>query len=106
MTGKRLIPGVLINVFPEELTDAIAEDWGGKPFVDLRAGWKHILDNYPEVRRVLRLLNVTRLIRCRLTQIGQWQPALAGEATLSSESLAVQIRHLLILRSQLDPGPS
>ncbi|KAF7985586.1 hypothetical protein HWV62_3875 [Athelia sp. TMB] len=32
-----------------EFTDAIAEDWGGKPFIDLRAGWQHVLDNYPEV---------------------------------------------------------
>lgn len=32
-----------------ELTDAIRKDWGGKPFVDLRKGWKYILDNYPEV---------------------------------------------------------
>jgi len=33
-----------------DLTDAIKEDWGGKPFVDLRKGWKYILDNYPQVR--------------------------------------------------------
>ena len=32
-----------------ELTDAISEDWGGKPFIDLRRGWQYILDNYPEV---------------------------------------------------------
>ena len=32
-----------------ELTNAISEDWGGKPFVDLRKGWQYILDNYPEV---------------------------------------------------------
>jgi len=32
-----------------EFTDAIAEDWGGKPFIDLINGWKHILKNYPEV---------------------------------------------------------
>jgi hypothetical protein len=30
-------------------TDAIAEDWGGKPFVDLKNGWQHVLDKYPEV---------------------------------------------------------
>ena len=34
--------------FPD-LTDAIAKDWGGKPFVDLRKGWQYILDNYPQV---------------------------------------------------------
>ncbi|KAI8986222.1 alpha/beta-hydrolase [Trametes punicea] len=32
-----------------EFTDAIKEDWGGKPFVDLQKGWKYVLDNYPEV---------------------------------------------------------
>ena len=33
-----------------DLTDAIKEDWGGKPFVDLRKGWEYILGNYPQVR--------------------------------------------------------
>ena len=32
-----------------ELTDAIAEDWGGKPFVDMQKGWKYALAKYPEV---------------------------------------------------------
>ncbi|KAF7980487.1 hypothetical protein HWV62_37978 [Athelia sp. TMB] len=36
------------STFGQEFTDAIAEDWGGKPFIDLRAGWQHVLDNYPE----------------------------------------------------------
>ncbi|KAF7298860.1 Dipeptidyl-peptidase 5 [Mycena indigotica] len=45
---------VMINptgstTFGQELTDAIAEDWGGKPFVDLIAGWKYILDAYPQI---------------------------------------------------------
>ena len=31
-----------------ELTDAIAEDWGGKPFVDMQKGWKYALAKYPE----------------------------------------------------------
>ena len=35
-----------------DLTDAITEDWGGKPFVDLRKGWQYILDNYPQVGRL------------------------------------------------------
>ncbi|KAI0688887.1 alpha/beta-hydrolase [Earliella scabrosa] len=35
--------------FGQEFTDAIKEDWGGKPFVDLQAGWKHVLENFPEV---------------------------------------------------------
>ncbi|KAK7048493.1 dipeptidyl-peptidase 5 [Favolaschia claudopus] len=37
------------TTFGQELTDAIKEDWGGKPFVDLRAGWKYILDTYPQI---------------------------------------------------------
>ncbi|KAG6814233.1 hypothetical protein H0H92_015348 [Tricholoma furcatifolium] len=34
---------------PNEFTDAIAEDWGGKPFVDMQKGWKHALEAYPEI---------------------------------------------------------
>ena len=34
----------------QELTDSIAEDWGGKPFVDLKKGWEYFLDQYPQVR--------------------------------------------------------
>ncbi|PFH53996.1 hypothetical protein AMATHDRAFT_53711 [Amanita thiersii Skay4041] len=37
------------TTFGQAFTDAIAEDWGGKPFVDLQHGWKFILDNYPQV---------------------------------------------------------
>ncbi|KAJ8507119.1 hypothetical protein ONZ45_g10479 [Pleurotus djamor] len=45
---------VLINptgstTFGQEFTDAIAEDWGGKPFVDMQKGWKYVLEEYPEV---------------------------------------------------------
>ncbi|KAJ7147076.1 Alpha/Beta hydrolase protein [Mycena crocata] len=45
---------VLINptgstTFGQEFTDGIAEDWGGKPFVDLIAGWKYVLDSYPQI---------------------------------------------------------
>ena len=35
-----------------EFTDAIAEDWGGKPFVDMIAGWKYVLDSYPQARHI------------------------------------------------------
>ncbi|KAJ3932308.1 MAG: Alpha/Beta hydrolase protein [Lentinula lateritia] len=35
--------------FGQAFTDAIAGDWGGKPFVDLQKGWKYVLENYPEV---------------------------------------------------------
>lgn len=32
-----------------DFTDAIAKDWGGKPFVDLQKGWKYALEKYPEI---------------------------------------------------------
>jgi dipeptidyl aminopeptidase/acylaminoacyl peptidase len=35
--------------FGQAFTDAIAGDWGGKPFVDMQKGWKYVLDNYSEV---------------------------------------------------------
>ncbi|KXN88269.1 Dipeptidyl-peptidase 5 [Leucoagaricus sp. SymC.cos] len=35
--------------FGQELTDAIKEDWGGKPFEDLIRGWKYALEKYPEI---------------------------------------------------------
>jgi dipeptidyl aminopeptidase/acylaminoacyl peptidase len=35
--------------FGQALTDAIAEDWGGAPFIDMRAGWTEFLKRYPEV---------------------------------------------------------
>ncbi|KAI0822032.1 alpha/beta-hydrolase [Trametes gibbosa] len=34
--------------FGQELTNAIKEDWGGKPFVDLQKGWKYVIENVPE----------------------------------------------------------
>ncbi|KAG9094444.1 hypothetical protein FRC07_011302, partial [Ceratobasidium sp. 392] len=37
------------TTFGQEFTDAIAGDWGGKPFEDLRKGWKYVLDNYKEI---------------------------------------------------------
>ncbi|EGN98331.1 hypothetical protein SERLA73DRAFT_91651 [Serpula lacrymans var. lacrymans S7.3] len=37
------------TTFGQNFTDAISENWGGKPFVDLRKGWQYVLDNYPEV---------------------------------------------------------
>ncbi|KAI5983492.1 alpha beta-hydrolase [Pisolithus albus] len=35
--------------FGQNLTEGIKEDWGGKPFIDLRNGWKYILGHYPQV---------------------------------------------------------
>ncbi|KAF8964345.1 Alpha/Beta hydrolase protein [Flammula alnicola] len=45
---------VMINptgstTFGQEFTDAIAEDWGGKPFTDMINGWKYALKTYPEI---------------------------------------------------------
>ncbi|KAF9561807.1 alpha/beta-hydrolase [Agrocybe pediades] len=37
------------TTFGQEFTDAIAEDWGGKPFEDMINGWKFALDKYPEI---------------------------------------------------------
>ncbi|GLB38400.1 putative prolyl oligopeptidase family protein [Lyophyllum shimeji] len=37
------------TTFGQEFTDAIAEDWGGKPFVDMQKGWKYALNAYPEI---------------------------------------------------------
>jgi dipeptidyl aminopeptidase/acylaminoacyl peptidase len=37
------------TTFGQEFTDAIAEDWGGKPFTDMINGWKFALDQYPEI---------------------------------------------------------
>ena len=38
--------------FGQEFTDAITEDWGGRPFVDMQKGWKYALEQYPEVLRL------------------------------------------------------
>ncbi|KAJ8080473.1 Dipeptidyl-peptidase 5 [Marasmius tenuissimus] len=37
------------TTFGQNFTDAIARDWGGRPFVDLIAGWKYILEKHPEI---------------------------------------------------------
>ncbi|KAH7925143.1 alpha/beta-hydrolase, partial [Leucogyrophana mollusca] len=37
------------TTFGQNLTDGIKGDWGGKPFEDMRKGWKYILDNYPQL---------------------------------------------------------
>ncbi|KAJ7134758.1 Alpha/Beta hydrolase protein [Mycena epipterygia] len=35
--------------FGAEFTEAITEDWGGKPFVDMMAGYQYVLDSYPQI---------------------------------------------------------
>ncbi|KAG6868988.1 hypothetical protein C0993_006510 [Termitomyces sp. T159_Od127] len=49
--GIKYAPNVNVIRLPSsiEFTDAIAEDWGGKPFVDLQRGWKYVLEEYPEI---------------------------------------------------------
>ncbi|KAG6891667.1 hypothetical protein C0992_012716 [Termitomyces sp. T32_za158] len=49
--GMKYVPNVITIHLPSgiEFTDAIAEDWGGKPFVDLQKGWQYVLKTYPEI---------------------------------------------------------
>ncbi|KAJ7600794.1 Alpha/Beta hydrolase protein [Mycena floridula] len=37
------------TTFGQKLTDGIAGDWGGKPFVDMQLGWKYALQKFPEI---------------------------------------------------------
>jgi len=37
------------TTFGQDFTDAISEHWGSRPFVDLRKGYKHVLDHYPQI---------------------------------------------------------
>jgi hypothetical protein len=40
---------LLVLIVSPDFTDAITGDWGGRPFDDLIAGWKYVLDVFPEV---------------------------------------------------------
>jgi len=42
-------------IFTSAFTDSITEDWGGRPFIDLKLGWKFALQTYPEVMKNLHL---------------------------------------------------
>ncbi|EED79171.1 predicted protein [Postia placenta Mad-698-R] len=37
------------TTFGQDFTDAISENWGGRPFEDMQKGWKHVLKTYPEI---------------------------------------------------------
>jgi dipeptidyl aminopeptidase/acylaminoacyl peptidase len=37
------------TTYGQRFTNGISEGWGGKPFVDLRKGWTHALETYPEI---------------------------------------------------------
>ena len=32
-----------------ELTNEIQQNWGSKPFIDMQAGWKYVLNKFPEI---------------------------------------------------------
>ena len=67
------------------LTEGIKEDWGGKPFVDLRNGWKYVLENYPQVAGIgTSILDVLLTLSTRLTLTAQSLLARAMEVTPSS----------------------
>jgi hypothetical protein len=42
----------LTLIVSPDFTDAITGDWGGRPFDDLIAGWKYVLDAFPEVNMI------------------------------------------------------
>jgi dipeptidyl aminopeptidase/acylaminoacyl peptidase len=35
--------------FGQAFVDAVAREWGGAPFEDMRAGWAHVLNAFPEI---------------------------------------------------------
>ena len=75
-----------------ELTDAIKEDWGGKPFVDTIRGWKYALEKYPEVCGDILISLLSSLIYgFRLILIELWLRARVGEGMLSSQSLPLSL---------------
>lgn len=66
-----------------DLTEGIKEDWGGKPFVDLRNGWKYVLENYPQVTGIgAPVLDVLLTVSTRSTPSAQSLLARATEVTL------------------------
>lgn len=87
--GQGIPPSRLANAsgsFFAEFVDAIAEDWGGKPFVDMINGWKYVLDKYPEVCHLHEdvSLDFFSYIFPRLIQKGPLLLGLAGVDMLSS----------------------
>jgi len=37
------------TTYGQAFTDSITEDWGGRPFIDLKLGWRFVLQTYPEI---------------------------------------------------------
>jgi dipeptidyl aminopeptidase/acylaminoacyl peptidase len=56
------------TTFGQALTDAIAGDWGGAPFDDMRAGWAKFLEEYPEVDKS-RAIGTASTCSCHLVLI-------------------------------------
>ena len=48
-------------IVSQDFTDAITRDWGGRPFDDLIAGWKYVLDAFPEVNVIHHLARLCDL---------------------------------------------
>ena len=107
---------VMINptgstTFGQEFTDAIAEDWGGKPFTDMIEGWKFALDSYPEVWPLPVLILCPSLILSsspRSMQIVPWRLEQAGVDMQSSKayhSLSLRSGYLTISNSWIQGHP-
>lgn len=88
-----------------ELTDAIAEDWGGKPFVDMQKGWKYILGEYPEVCSRLIIPNLPSSSMCflRLTKSERSQQEHPGAVMQSTGMCCLQISRRVSNRLPQDP---
>jgi hypothetical protein len=83
------------------------EDWGGKPFVDMIAGWKYALEKFPEVKFVNLLMKELILSPTRSIQIGLLLLAQVGVDMLSSTCLTLDTVPLCPdVHLQLDPRSS
>lgn len=83
------------------------EDWGGKPFVDMIAGWKYALEKFPEVKIFNLFMKELTLSLTRSIQIGLLLLALVGVDMLSSTFLALDATPLRPdVHLQLDPRSS
>lgn len=60
-----------------EFTDAISEDWGGKPFIDMINGWKYALNQHPEVKHCSSYI-LPFTLNCVFSQIDQERAVAAG----------------------------
>jgi hypothetical protein len=84
-----------------EFTDAIGEDWGGKPFVDMEKGWKFALDAYPEVLSISQNLYLSADARIRSILSVPLLLVLAGVAMRSSMRFLVYHRPLVDMVTEI-----